>query len=70
MQARMTPPAVPGVLKKVVTRKNKSNNVVFHQYISKWNKHMEILPPIICYASQNRTRNLSKLLYHLIMDTV
>ena len=53
-----------------VNRKNKPNNVVFHQYISKWNKHTEILPPIICYETQNRTRNLTILLYQLIMDTV
>ena len=58
------------ILKKVVNWKNKSNNVVSHQYIYKWNKHTEILPPIIFYKTQNRTRNLTTLLYQLIMDTV
>ena len=58
------------ILKKVVTPKNKSNDAVFHQYISKWNKHTEILTPIICYENQNRTRDLLILLYQLIMDTV
>ena len=46
------------IFKKVVNR-NKSNNVVFYQYILKWNKHTEILPPIICNETQIRTRNLT-----------
>ena len=58
------------ILQKVMNRKNKRCNVVFHQHIYKWNKHTEILPPIICYENQNRTRDSTILLYQLLMDTV
>ena len=58
------------ILKKVVNRKNKLYNVVFHQHISKWNKHTEIFPPIICYENQNITRKLSINYGHGVSSTL